>query len=57
MNQAKQAVNPYLPSYEYVPDGEPHVFNGRVYVYGSHDRFGGNDFCPERLCLLVCPRG
>lgn len=45
MNQAKQAVNPYLPSYEYVPDGEPHVFNGRVYVYGSHDRFGGNDFC------------
>lgn len=25
MNQAKQAVNPYLPSYEYVPDGEPHV--------------------------------
>ena len=34
MNQAKQAVNPYLPSYEYVPDGEPHVFNGRVYVYG-----------------------
>ena len=45
MNQAKQAVNPYLPSYEYVPDGEPHVFNGRVYVYGSHDRFGGDDFC------------
>ena len=45
MNQAKQAVNPYLPSYESVPDGEPHLFNGRVYVYGSHDRFGGNDFC------------
>ena len=45
MNQAKQAVNPYLPSYEYVPDGEPHVFNGRVYVYGSHDRFAGYAFC------------
>ena len=41
----KIAVNPYLPGYEYVPDGEPHVFNGRVYVYGSHDRFGGDDFC------------
>ena len=24
--------NPYLPSWEYVPDGEPHVFEGRVYV-------------------------
>ena len=31
----RQAVNPYLPSWEYIPDGEPHVFNGRVYVYGS----------------------
>ena len=40
-----QAFNPYLPSYEYVPDGEPHVFNDRLYVYGSHDRFNGKDFC------------
>lgn len=40
-----QAVNPYLPSYEYVPDGEPHVFGDRVYLYGSHDRFGGKRFC------------
>lgn len=45
MKQLKQAFNPYLPSYEYVPDGEPHIFDGRVYVYGSHDRFGGDDFC------------
>ena len=36
----KIVTNPYLPNFEYVPDGEPHVFNGRVYVYGSHDRFG-----------------
>lgn len=28
----KQAFNPYLPSWEYIPDGEPYVFNGRVYV-------------------------
>lgn len=41
----KQALNPYLPSWEYIPDGEPHVFNGRVYVYGSHDRFNGHVFC------------
>lgn len=41
----KFRVNPYLPSWEYVPDGEPYVFNGRVYVYGSHDRFNGYAFC------------
>lgn len=37
--------NPYLPSWEYIPDGEPYVFNKRVYVYGSHDRFNGHAFC------------
>lgn len=41
----KQGVNPYLPSWEYIPDGEPHVYDGRVYVYGSHDRFNGHVFC------------
>lgn len=41
----KQAFNPYLPSYEYVPDVEPRVFGDRVYVYGSHDRSDGEDFC------------
>ena len=40
-----QAFNPYMPSWEYVPDGEPHVFGDRVYVYGSHDRFNGYVFC------------
>ena len=40
-----QAVNPYLPSWEYIPDGEPHVFGDRVYVYGSHDHFGAPIFC------------
>ena len=40
-----QAFNPYLPSWEYIPDGEPHVFGDRVYVYGSHDYFNGNVFC------------
>lgn len=29
----KQALNPYLPSWEYIPDGEPHVFGDRVYIY------------------------
>jgi len=41
----KCGLNPYLPSWEYIPDGEPYVFNGRVYVYGSHDRFNGHAYC------------
>ncbi|PXW88459.1 glycosyl hydrolase family 43 [Streptohalobacillus salinus] len=41
----RQAKNPYLPSYEYVPDGEPYVFGDRLYVYGSHDKFNGKLFC------------
>ena len=41
----KQALNPYLPSWEYVPDGEPYVFGDRVYIYGSHDFFNGYVFC------------
>lgn len=41
----KQVFNPYLPSYEYIPDGEPHVFGNRIYLYGSHDRFRGAGFC------------
>ncbi len=41
----KQGFNPYLPSWEYIPDAEPYVFNNRVYVYGSHDRFNGYVYC------------
>jgi hypothetical protein len=41
----KQVFNPYLPSYEYIPDGEPHVFGERLYIFGSHDRFGGDKYC------------
>ena len=45
MDNLKQAVNPYRPSWEYVPDGEPYVFGDRVYVYGSHDFFQGDVYC------------
>ena len=31
------SINPFLPANEYIPDGEPHVFGDRVYLYGSHD--------------------
>ena len=49
------AFNPYLPSYEYVPDGEPRVFGERLYVYGSHDRFGGKDFCMNDYVCWSAP--
>jgi arabinoxylan arabinofuranohydrolase len=51
----RQAVNPYLPSWEYIPDGEPHVFNGRVYVYGSHDRFNAPIFCVNDYVCWSAP--
>lgn len=51
----KQGFNPYLPSWEYIPDGEPHVFDGRVYVFGSHDRFGGHTYCPNDYVCWSAP--
>ena len=45
MEMKKQVYNPYLPSWEYIPDGEPYVFGDRVYVFGSHDRYNGHVFC------------
>ena len=45
------AVNPYLPLWERVPDGEPHIFadpvtgEDRVYVYGSHDASATARYC------------
>lgn len=50
-----QVFNPYMPSYEYVPDGEPHVFGDRIYVYGSHDRFGGGEFCLNDYICYSAP--
>jgi len=50
-----QVFNPYLPSWEYVPDGEPHVFGDRVYVYGSHDAFGAPIFCVNNYVCWSAP--
>ena len=41
----RQAYNPILPLWEHVPDGEPHVFGDRIYLFGSHDKEGGETFC------------
>jgi len=42
-------ANPYLPNWEYIPDGEPRVFGNRVYIYGSHDSAGSDKFCDYKL--------
>lgn len=51
----EQIFNPYLPLNEYVPDGEPHVFDGRVYIYGSHDRAGGVKYCEGHYVTWSAP--
>lgn len=48
-------ANPYLPSWEYVPDGEPRVFGDRIYIYGSHDRKDSIDFCDYKLKVWSAP--
>lgn len=55
MNRKEQGFNPYLPSWEYIPDGEPHVFGDRVYVYGSHDLYDGVTFCPGDYMCYSAP--
>ncbi|MBR7927527.1 family 43 glycosylhydrolase [Aerococcaceae bacterium zg-ZUI334] len=51
----KQVFNPYLPLDEYVPDGEPHVFGDRIYIYGSHDRANGTSYCEENYVCWSAP--
>lgn len=50
-----QAFNPYLPSWEYIPDAEPYVFGDRVYIYGSHDRFNAPIFCVNDYVCWSAP--
>lgn len=50
------AMNPYLPLYEYIPDGEPRIFGDRLYVYGSHDYAGGEfGFCAGDYMVWSAP--
>ncbi len=52
----QQAMNPYLPLWEYIPDGEPRIFGDRLYVYGSHDFAGGErGFCPGDYVVWSAP--
>ncbi len=51
----EQIFNPYLPLWEYIPDGEPHVFGDRVYIYGSHDRANGKVYCEQHYQVWSAP--
>jgi hypothetical protein len=55
MPMALHAANPFLPSYEYIPDGSPRVFGDRVYLYGSHDKAGSQRFCDYILKVWSAP--
>ena len=50
-----QIFNPFLPLDVYIADGEPHVFGDRVYLFGSHDREGGESFCMENYEFFSAP--
>lgn len=54
-NRKAQVYNPFLPLDVYIPDGEPHVFGDRVYIYGSHDKEGGETFCMLDYTVYSAP--
>lgn len=51
----KRIFNPYLPAGEYIPDGEPHIFGDRLYVFGSHDKFNSSRYCPGDYVAWSAP--
>lgn len=51
----KQIFNPIFPLDVCIPDGEPHVFGDRVYLYGSHDKEGGETFCMLDYTVYSAP--
>ena len=46
--------NPFLPLSIYIPDGEPKLFDGRVYLYGSKDYYGG-EYCCHKYHTYSAP--
>lgn len=48
-------MNPFLPLTEYIPDGEPHVFGDRLYLYGSHDKARSDRFCVQDYTVWSAP--
>lgn len=59
--QQSYAANPILPMWEYIPDGEPYVFEDpdnpgkfRVYLYGSHDNLV-TEYCGRDQVVWSAP--
>lgn len=48
-------ANPFLPLNTYIADGEPHVFGNRVYLFGSHDKAGGDTYCMRNYEFWSAP--
>lgn len=48
-------ANPFLPLNTYIADGEPHVFGNRVYLFGSHDKAGGDTYCMHNYEFWSAP--
>jgi len=60
-SMAANAQNPYLPMWEFIPDGEPYVFDDpdnpgkkRVYIYGSHDNLV-TEYCGRDQVVWSAP--
>lgn len=51
----QQIYNPYLPPWEFIPDGEPRIFGDRLYIFGSHDRLGGKWYCENDYVAWSAP--
>lgn len=51
----KQAYNLFLPLDKYIPDGEPHIFGDRIYLFCSHDNEGGDTFCELNYEFFSAP--
>ena len=51
----KQVYNPFLPTNVYIPDGEPHVFGDRVYLFGSHDEENADTYCALGYEIFSAP--
>lgn len=41
--------------WEHIPDGYTCVFGDRLYVFGSHDKEGGDGFCELDYVSWSCP--
>ena len=57
LNEQHRSIfaNPILPSDEYIPDPEVHVFGERVYIFGSHDEFNGKMYCDNDYVTWSAP--